>query len=236
MDLGLWDGLVELREGTPVVVPAGVPVSLVFDRLGASPGLADAAKEFGLPPRGLIAVLAYDALGDHRDGAGPSLVQSAPRRPDFEDALSERALAELFPTLSRPARLALSAGLLQIHDFWDSSHQAAQLADDLGERPVSAYWHGIAHRREPDPGNAGYWFRRVGRHPVFAPLASAVGPILQSAPGGSQLADRLTPRGSWDPYAFIDVCTTSRPGLDAPARTIQRVEMALLLKASMPNG
>jgi len=236
MNLGLWDGWVELREGTPVVSPAGAPVALVFDRLVAGSGLADVAKEFALPPHGLTAVLAYDALGDDRDGAGPPLVQSSPRRPDLEDALSEGALAELFPSLSRPARLALSAGLLQIHDFWDSSHHAAQRADDLGERSVSAYWHGIAHRREPDPGNAGYWFRRVGRHPVFGPLASAVGPILQSTPNGSQLADRLAPRGAWDPYAFIDVCTNPRPGFDATAREIQRVEMALLLKASIPNG
>ena len=65
-------------------------------------------------------------------------------------------------------RLALAAGLLQIHDFWDASHEAAQEADDLGERDFSAYWHGIAHRREPDAGNASYWFRRVGRHRAAA--------------------------------------------------------------------
>ena len=69
-----------------------------------------------------------------------------------------------FPGTPHRPRLALAAGLLQIHDFWDASHDAAQRADDQGEREFSAYWHGIAHRREPDAGNAAYWFRRVGRH------------------------------------------------------------------------
>src|SRR5262249_2794877 len=150
-------------------------------------------------------------------------------------ALFERALAELYPKASRPARLALSAGLLQIHDFWDASHHAAQEADDLGEAHVSAYWHGIAHRREPDAGNAGYWFRRVGRHAVFAPLAEAARPVLASDPSGPAITARLMPSGTWDAFAFIDLCTGKASSHASVARKLQRLEMILLLEVSTPS-
>jgi hypothetical protein len=130
-------------------------------------------------------------------------------------------------------RLALAAGLLQVHDFWNASHEAAQKADDLGERDFSAYWHGIVHRREPDPGNAAYWFHRVGRHPVFTPLADAARPLLAEHSDLS-LAGRLLSGGAWNPSAMIDLCTEARPGTprETLARRLQRLEMWLLLEAT----
>lgn len=231
-----WDGVVEARDGVAVVVPAGRPVGELVDRLAAGAPPPEVAREFGLDAAGVVAALAFDALGDDRDEAGPPLVQCRPRRAGLGAALAEGALAGLFPRAARPARLALAAGLLQVHDFWDASHHAAQEADDLGEAAVSAYWHGVAHRREPDPGNASYWFRRVGRHPLFGPLAAAARPSLGAAPGGPALADRLTPRGSWDPFAFITYCDTPGARDDALARRLQRLEMALLLRASLPEA
>ena len=123
--------------------------------------------------------------------------------------------------------------MLQVHDFWDASHHAAQQADDLGERHVSAYWHAIAHRREPDPGNAAYWFRRVGAHPIFSPLASAARPLLD-AHGDPALTARLLQGEGWNPFAFVELCTDAgrnTPSADL-ARKIQRLEMLLLLEAS----
>ena len=127
-------------------------------------------------PVDLIAALAAECTGRRRLAWVLALVQAKPRAPRLAQALVGAGLGRRVPGRSscrdgwrsRP-------GLLQVHDFWDASHEAAQQADDLGERDFSAYWHGIAHRREPDAGNAAYWFRRVGRHPVFTPLARRPG-------------------------------------------------------------
>ena len=135
---------------------------------------------------------------------GPPLVQSAPRRPLLAGAVSEPALAALLPRAPRPSRLALAAGLGQVLDFWEASHHAAQEADDLGEREFSAYWHGIAHRREPDPGNAAYWFRKAGHHPTFTDLSHAAIRILERIP------DAEFRTGKWDPFAFIAFCDRAR--------------------------
>jgi uncharacterized protein (DUF433 family) len=216
--------------GDDAVVGGGrVKVSDVMRRLGAGEAADAVAADLGLEPADLVAAVAFDALGP--GGGGPALVQGTPRRAGLREALDDRALAGLFPEASRPSRLGLVAGLLQVHDFWDASHRAAQDADDQGESSVSAYWHGIAHRREPDPGNASYWFRRVGRHPLFAALADAVQPTLQADPA---LAARLLPRGGWDPHAFIDVCSSPRGAGAELAREVQRVELAILLGASVP--
>jgi hypothetical protein len=180
----------------------------------------------------VIASVALSGLGP-QGAAGPSLVQTSPKHPKLADAISSECLAQLMPHASRPACLTLAAGLLQCLDAWEASHEAAQEADNLGERSFSAYWHGIAHRREPDSGNASYWFRRVGRHPVFAPLADEASKILNEFAGrGSE--KNIVRNGSWDPFAFIDFCDLTRRGSgdELFARRIQRIEMALLLNAT----
>lgn len=124
-------------------------------------------------PLELVAVLAFAGLGGP-DDLGPDLVQKPPERAKLRAFISEPSLESLFPKSSKIARLSLAAGLFQILDFWEESHTAAQTADDLGETLASSYWHAIAHRREPDPGNAMYWFRRVGVHPVLERLGDAL--------------------------------------------------------------
>jgi pimeloyl-ACP methyl ester carboxylesterase len=228
----VWNRLESSATGK-VFCRGGTPVATVVDRLEGTESPRDVAASLGLDATDLIAALAFAGLGDDETG-GPPLVQAAPRRPRLLLALSEPAWAAALPGTSRIGRLALSAGLLQIHDFWDASHEAAQAADDLGEADVSAYWQGIAHRREPDAGNATYWFRRVGPSAVFPVIADLAGPVLAEW-GDPKLTERLLSGGRWNPFAFIELCSSARHATDLAhlARAIQRLEMLALLEHSV---
>jgi hypothetical protein len=225
----LRDRLV-LDQGPIRLGSGGSSVSEIIDRLEAGESLS--GKGGPLAPVDLIAAMAAGALGDEQS-LGPALVQEKPRRGRLVKALSEPALALMYPSVPHSKRLALAAGLLLVHDFWDASHDAAQQADDRGERAVSAYWHAIVHRREPDASNAAYWFRRVAKHPVFVPLAEAARPLV-AAEGLPGVGEKLTAGGGWNPTAMTDLCTSARAGTaeERLARRIQRLEMWLLLEAS----
>lgn len=127
----------------------------------------------------------------------------------------------LFPNASQP-KAALS-GLLLLNGFWDESHNVAQ---DLNS-PEGSYWHGIVHRIEPDSWNAGYWFRKVGSHPIFPALREQAAAILAES---SALDWRLAPH--WNPQIFIEWCEQARAERGTQkerlALAIQRAEWNLL--------
>jgi hypothetical protein len=115
----------------------------------------------------------------------------------------------------------LRAGLWLLHDFMDEGHGIVQ--DIAGSN--AAYWHGIVHRREPDPANARYWFRQVGTHPIFAELACD---SLEIVAGRLPLSG-IVENGFFRPGPFIDLCTCGLSGDDEQALlALQRREWELL--------
>ena len=96
------------------------------------------------------------------------------------------------------------SALWLLHDYLDESHRISQSVDTI----TGSYWHGIMHRREPDFSNAAYWFRRVGRHPVFTELVVAARMLARGARADEQ-ADLafLVHQETWDPFRFIDLCS-----------------------------
>jgi hypothetical protein len=128
--------------------------------------------------------------------------------------LNELPTAQLFPQ-SRSQQAAM-AGLYLYFSCWDEAHSRA----DSIENQDGYFWHAIVHRQEPDPENSGYWFRKTGTHPVFAPLRAAA-------------AESGYPVGrTWDPFAFIEFCESARqrPGSkeEQLAVQIQLAEWQLL--------
>lgn len=106
------------------------------------------------------------------------------------------------------------SGVWLLSDFLDESHTISQGIDTTS----GSFWHGIMHRREGDFSNAKYWFRHVGRHPVFEPLAERAAALGMSV------------RESWDPSSFVDACQTAvRSGRDLDlCLDVQQVEWELL--------
>jgi len=136
-------------------------------------------------------------------------------------AIEREPAATLFPG-ARDADAALS-GLLLLLGGWEQSHELSQ----DNSSPEGSYWHAIAHRMEPDSANSGYWFRRVGQHPIFPRLLEQASEILSTRPiKGWKL------KSTWDPFLFINWCEEAR--LDSAgerkseAMAIQRAEWHLL--------
>src|ERR1017187_7068819 len=111
---------------------------------------------------------------------------------------------------------AVMAGPFPYFSCWDEAHAVAQ---DLNTAEGS-YWHAIVHRQEPDAGNSGYWFRQVGKHPIFAALRARAAEI------GVEFGDR------WDPLVFVGCCEEARERPGSPeerkAMEVQRAEWQLL--------
>ena len=146
------------------------------------------------------------------DGDGERLMPLAMERCSSQAArqrLRAASPSRLFAGARAPE--AALSGMYVYFSCFEEAHAAAQeIATAEG-----SYWHAIVHRQEPDAGNAAYWSRRVGAHPIFPMLARAAGQ-----------------RERWDPFAFLAMCEQARrqPGseLEARARALQRVEWQLL--------
>jgi hypothetical protein len=152
------------------------------------------------------------------------------RRPDaLSVAEIDRKLAPWFKTarISAEMQPLLRSAALLWHDHLDESHTISQ---DIETRDGS-WLHGIMHRREPDYGNAKYWFRRVGEHMAFPRLAERVTALLKD---DRKLCERLIADRNWQSFAFIDECERAEQGkdvtLNATLRQIQAAEFDTLVE------
>jgi len=161
-----------------------------------------------------------------------SLVRGQVTQDSLIHEIQSITLRELFGQDVRNAPMGegVKAGLCVALDAWDDAHAIAQKLDTV----EGSYWHGIVHRREPDAGNAKFWFRRVGQHPVFQQLASHETRQTLSV---TTAFDQIVQSGSWDPCTFIDLCMACESGkksdLKAELLALQTKEIKLLLEHSI---
>ncbi|WP_146394442.1 hypothetical protein [Planctomycetes bacterium CA13] len=105
---------------------------------------------------------------------------------EFDDEFAQLAADQGSSNTATTVKL-VNSGLWLLAGDLDRSHSLSQ---DLHSAEGS-FWHGIMHRREGDFGNAKYWFRRVGEHPVIDQIASANHDLYS------------------DPFVFVDNCAKS---------------------------
>ena len=167
-----------------------------------------------------IASLIIDRLPELGPGSPNNLLRSQLAALTVEKAFAGQLVAD-----RDAARCCLSA-LWLWHDFLDESHQISQEIDSLD----GSYWHGIMHRREPDYGNAKYWFRRVPQHAVLEPLVAAAREQSKHTQLDEPAAFLATEK-SWDAFWFVDLCEAiarGRSRCEPLAREIARIEWQLL--------
>ncbi len=169
---------------------------------------------------------AYGAAMAQAIGAEPTMPLDA-GRPDRSvrarlDALAAEAVLELeerTPIADRGAFDCCLAGAWLLHGYLDQAHTLCQDVPSAS----GSYWHGVMHRREGDHGNADYWFRRAGDHPVGAVIASAAAEhpeTVEAAPGGR-----------WDPHRFNDLVRQAKGSggpLEEACLAVQRAEWRAL--------
>jgi hypothetical protein len=148
-------------------------------------------------------------------------------------ALEQEAAFAPFRIRDASMAAACRAGLWLLFDFFDQAHQQSQ---DL-DTPEGSYWHALVHRREPDFDNARYWFRRVGRHPIFAALHDEAARLAAAEPHPA--AGFLSTHKAWDPFAFVALGqSTAALGPDAVllCRRVQLCEWQLLFDYCHQHG
>jgi hypothetical protein len=177
-----------------------------------------AMKQFD--PQAYGPVFAPLLIGDRRrplDAGSPD----AAARAALEGLSIESALAHA-KLVDGDMAACCMAGVWLLYDFLDESHAISQGI----ETASGSFWHAIMHRREGDFGNAKYWLRRVGRHPVFESIGQRAAELAAER-GAESVVKKLIHEGTWDAPAFVDLCQAAIRDQTAEGplcREIQQVE------------
>ena len=144
----------------------------------------------------------------------------------FEAVAAIRAASdeELVGETGAPPSL-VRGGLFYAHDAIDECHVIVQ--NEEGD--LSAYWHGMVHRREGDFDNARYWFRRAGQLSFFSALHSAA----------SAVSATMARQMNWDPYLLVGQCEQHRFGANENEEellALQRLEFDHVFDYSWRRG
>lgn len=162
-------------------------------------------------------------------GHCPRLVFEKPYDQALENILLNTPRRELFhPEKIKDENFASAvvSGLLIWNDCEEEAHSLAQ------NIPTSegSYFHAIIHRREPDIWNSGYWFGKVGEHPVFPLIYDFIAQNFSE-----NLKSRILKKDRWDPELFNKVVEeaqkTGNPA-DSELTKIQHAELLFLIAHS----
>lgn len=167
-------------------------------------------------------------LDQRPDGPLVHLVQGHPVSEVIQGLKTSTPQSLLGRTVDATAGRAVIAGLHLAADGFEQAHEIAQdLPDDWG-----AWWHAILHRREPDPSNALYWYRRV-RPPasLWNDLGRQAAAILEAhhVVELESLTKVIRDSGHWEPIPFVNAVERGQQGRLHPKAVnvladIQRLE------------
>lgn len=157
---------------------------------------------------------------------GPEQRPSAKPAPDINAIV--RAWANEHHLDADKLDVLRSAALLW-HDHLDASHSISQSIPTA----TGSFLHGIMHRREPDYGNAKYWFHRVHSHPAYSDITESVRDRIDSGELPS-VFNFLVQNGNWDPFGFVDAvdeefCSRKNPEVFQGLQVVQQVEFECLV-------
>lgn len=194
--------------------------------------------DYGPTVAGLLAGAAINELGP---GNPESSVRTLLERVTPASVVAPREMVD------RDMTLACCAAIWLRFDFLDKSHRISQSLDT----PEGSFWHAVMHRREPDFTNAKYWFRRVGQHELYGPLAEEARNLVSdeiAAAGRRDLAQGkagsmvkngvlgrevrfLNEQETWDPLRFVDLCELAldaSPPLHTFCKRLQQLEWEMM--------
>jgi hypothetical protein len=166
----------------------------------------------------------------------PGPVAAPPR---LDCTALRRAIKRILPELGRSADecSCIEAGLLLLHDFDAQAHSIVQTMEGRGRLQTADFLHGIMHRREPDPGNAAWWFRRVSRHPAAVQLGANLEGWLQDIGASAEVRQEalqlLQADQRIEPRRMIELAARAHRAphstADAALRLVQYLEILNLL-------